>query len=194
MSHLTPDLLNLYLDDQLELSARAAADAHLNGCAQCRSELAALRAISVALDALQPEPLPIDLTPQVLARIAPARRHWRDAVAGALLGAQVVLAALLAGWLAPTVSGWRRDDLSAWPGPSALDRGSALLTWLNARTGEFQAALVGLARTGSAPFVGITPAQWILVVVAVGVVWLVGNRLLLAVPDAPRRRQEEGAG
>jgi anti-sigma factor RsiW len=75
MSHLTEEQLNLYLDDELSTVERAAVEAHLAGCDACRTELASLRALFTALDALQPAALAADLTPVVLRGVAAERRR-----------------------------------------------------------------------------------------------------------------------
>jgi anti-sigma factor RsiW len=181
MSHLGAETLNLYLDDELDPTARTAADVHLAACAPCREELTALRALYGALGALPPERLPADLTAPVLARLAPARRG-RDTIPVALLGAQVVLTGLLAAWLAPAIAGRNLLRLPGLPGPATLGPVTALPDWLAARAAEVGAPIGNLMFATPDLFAGIAPARWALVIALTGVAWLVGNRALLARP------------
>ena len=185
MSHLGAETLNLYLDDELDPAARAAADAHLAACAPCRAELTMLRELYGALDALPLERLPADLTAPVLARLAPARRG-RDALPVALLGAQVVLTGLLAAWLAPALAGRTLPRLPGLPGLATLGPATALPDWLAARAAEVAALLGTLMFATPGLFAGIAPARWALVIALAGVAWLVGNRVLLARPARQR--------
>ncbi|HEX5506580.1 MAG TPA: zf-HC2 domain-containing protein [Thermomicrobiales bacterium] len=172
--HLPPDAFDRYLDGMLDPAERAATEAHLTGCAACRAELAALRRVYAALDALPPAPLPADLAGPVLARLAPAPAPAprRVALAWAALGAQLALTVALAAWLLAT-----RDlpapVLPAPPDLAALAR---------------QVAAGALAPLGAGPVSALTMWQWALAVGAAGAIWLVGNRLLLAgAADRPRR-------
>jgi hypothetical protein len=196
MNHLTADMLDLYLDDRLDPAAHAAAEAHLAGCAGCRADLAALRQVFVALDSLQPEPIPADLTAQVLAQIAPARppeiaprvpRERRRPYA-ALLGAQAALALLLAIWLGPLLAGWATSGLTALPETAQIV--PDLLARPGLPVAQIQTAIErsGAIRT---PLSLIPPAQLLLLVAAVGVVWLLCNRLLLAGLDRPHDTRQE---
>jgi hypothetical protein len=58
-------------------------------------------------------------------------------------------------------------------------------------------ALLGLARAGDAvnvgPFGGFTTAQWIIILVGVGLVWFFGNRFLLAGSLERRNNHQEAA-
>jgi anti-sigma factor RsiW len=185
MSHLGAETLDLYLDDELDPAARAAADAHLADCVHCREELTVLRGLYGALDALPPERLPADLTAPVLARLAPARRAW-GALPVALLGAQVVLTGLLAAWLAPSLAGRTLLRLPGLPGPATLGPVTALPDWLAARAAEVGAPLGTLTFATADLVAGVAPARWALVIALAGVVWLVGNRVLLARPARQR--------
>jgi predicted anti-sigma-YlaC factor YlaD len=178
MDHPNQDTLNLYLDGELEPQSRAAVEAHLSACAGCRGELDALRAVFADLEALAPTPPPIDLAPLVLARLAPTpHSHW-PAGAWALLAAQIAAVAALAVWLAPELG---RRVFAAIPPAEAL-------AWLESLAASWRAPLfIGpaelLRAAGSnalAPLAAIAPATWALIVGAAGVVWLIGNRLLLA--------------
>jgi anti-sigma factor RsiW len=197
MNHLSTETINMYLDDRLDSDRRSAADAHLATCAACRADLAALRELFAALVALPPDPLPADLTAQVLQRITPAglvadqpaakdaplglhrqalvatRERARANVyaAGMVLVIQVALVVALAIWLAPLLV-----DITA-AGQAALDE---LHSWLTGAS----AALARLSRAGDrlsvAPLIALSAAQWALVLAGVGVVWFFGNRFLLA--------------
>src|SRR5687768_2704101 len=78
-----------------------ALDAHLEGCAECRAELAELRGVAVALTGLDadslPDPLepPTSLGPRVVARVADeARSRRRRRVRSLVAAAAVVVVSL----------------------------------------------------------------------------------------------------
>ncbi|HEV8510528.1 MAG TPA: zf-HC2 domain-containing protein [Gemmatimonadales bacterium] len=91
-----------FLDERLDAARQVEVREHLEGCAQCRSELAALRWVrDVALKQLPVEDVPPALAARVAAALnaadkQPVRRRWgRRAVAGALLAAAAVVLLLL---------------------------------------------------------------------------------------------------
>ncbi|HET8632221.1 MAG TPA: zf-HC2 domain-containing protein [Thermomicrobiales bacterium] len=171
--HLPAEMLDGYLDGTLGREERAAAETHLAACATCRAEVAALRRVYAALDALPPAPLPADLAGPVLARLAPAR--GRVALAWAALGAQLALTVALAAWLLVA----RGLPAPALPAPPDLA----------APAGRLAAA--ALAPLGGSPVATLTAWPWALALVAAGAVWLAGNRLLLA--GAAGRPRPDGA-
>lgn len=178
MNHLSSNTLDLYLDDRLDPPARAAAHAHLAGCERCRAELDALREVFLALETLEPEPIPVDLSARVLERIAPvAARPARRPYVAALLVVQVALTLLLALWLGPPPIDWAGLDRLVVPGQAVLSP-----VWLAAYAPDFQAVidLVGRLRVLPNPLAAIAPEQWLYLIVAAGIIWLAGNRLLLA--------------
>jgi len=84
------------LDEALTAQALAAAQAHLEHCADCQARLAELQALSVQLATLAPAPLPRDLAASVLAQIKPPRLalRWRLVLAvqgGVVLGMALLL-------------------------------------------------------------------------------------------------------
>jgi tetratricopeptide (TPR) repeat protein len=66
------DRLSEYLDDELQGDERAALEAHLSSCLQCRSDLAALRAVIARAGRLSDVPPGRDLWPGVAAGIGAA--------------------------------------------------------------------------------------------------------------------------
>ena len=63
VDHLSDEILNEWLDEAVEPSARAAVEAHLAGCQDCAARLDTLRSLFVRLDTLP------DLPPE--------RHPWR---------------------------------------------------------------------------------------------------------------------
>jgi hypothetical protein len=72
------DRLSEYADGELDAAERAAIDAHLAGCAECRMALDELRAVVARAEALHDQAPPRDLWPGIAAQIsAPTDRHRR---------------------------------------------------------------------------------------------------------------------
>jgi hypothetical protein len=86
------DLLSAYLDDELDLDTRSEVAAHIEACAECRSELAEVQSAAVAirsLPALEPPP-----------GLVPTPARWRrrrrfQAIGAAGLGAAALVALVL---------------------------------------------------------------------------------------------------
>lgn len=80
--HLDPEAIGDYAEGLMDRSQRAAADAHLAGCAQCRQGLAAAQAYFRELGGLEPISAPADFLAKVRARlprsVSPWRRLWSD--------------------------------------------------------------------------------------------------------------------
>ena len=73
------DRLSEYLDDELEPAERAALEAHLTECAECRTDLDALRAVAARAAALPDTPPDADLWPGVAAALdRRPRGGWRQ--------------------------------------------------------------------------------------------------------------------
>jgi hypothetical protein len=102
MTHVTEKQFNLYLDQALSSQELAAVDAHLAVCATCRAELEAFRSLFVALNTLPPDPLTDDLTPAVLGAVSTERQHTRRRrrLAWGVLGLQglAIMLLLVFGW------------------------------------------------------------------------------------------------
>jgi hypothetical protein len=89
------DLVNAYLDGELDAAERARLETHLSACAACRLELEQLRATRGALRALPPLRAPRPFT-----IAAPAREAHPPA-------------GLAAGWLRPLAWTWRLGSVAA---------------------------------------------------------------------------------
>lgn len=90
------DHLSGWLDGELAPEVMALVERHLEGCTDCRRELARLEALEQALGSL-PAPLPAGLPEKVQARLRkPARRWWQSLA----LAASLVLGIYLGGTLA----------------------------------------------------------------------------------------------
>ncbi|NJM08938.1 sigma-70 family RNA polymerase sigma factor, partial [Candidatus Gracilibacteria bacterium] len=172
MSHLNDEELLAYLDDELEPAARAMSEQHLAGCAHCQAELTHWQAMFANVAALPDKPLDVDLTPLVLAAVAP-RWSWR---AWLLLVTQIAAAAALALWLLPGFTyalGVLRFDL-LWNGA---------VLWLNQQQAELATAVANfenaLTQVHVPQFVVLQPLEWTMVLLLAALFWLAGNRLLL---------------
>lgn len=177
MSHLTSEILNLYLDAQLDTDARIEAHAHLTTCAYCQRELDELRGVFTALDALEPERIPVDLAPRVLERVAPLRSWAGSPFALGLLVAQFALAGWLAVLVLPALLAQPLTNLFALPNPPLIEPPTFLLNSHDALAFALQDWMASLARLNSFPDIGTM--QWLIAIGGIGIVWLVSNRVLL---------------
>ena len=163
MNHLSFEILNQFLDQQLAPSERNEAQAHLAVCAECRAELGALKRVTTTLASLTPEPLPIELTPRVLAQITTPRRvPWAEALIVVESVAVIVLAIGSGEMLASLFD--LIPDVSA----TALAFQQGVIDTLNAITIE--------------PLQGIALTEWLWLGAAAVIVWLLTNWLLLQIP------------
>jgi anti-sigma factor RsiW len=188
MKHLTLATLNLYLDGELDVAARAAAEAHLFSCRECQRELGALQSLFAELDALPPEAMSIDLTARVLAEVAARPSPWWVAAPAFVLIAQLVLGMILAAWLISTMRGSIAGDLAdvagylapRWPGSPTANVGAmawhALTVWLAGA----EASYVALVHTMSRLVPNLGAAEWAIGFVALGAAWLMATRVLIA--------------
>jgi anti-sigma factor RsiW len=87
MKHLTEDRLDAYCDGSLASEERAAADAHVAHCSQCRAEVEDWRAVAAALAALPRLAPRKGFADRVMARVR-IRQPWH-ARAGALVARAV---------------------------------------------------------------------------------------------------------
>lgn len=79
----TRETLSAYLDEALAPDERSLVDAHLEGCAECRRELAALRGTVALLQRVEPARAPVGFVDRVVAAARP--RPWYRRVADAVL-------------------------------------------------------------------------------------------------------------
>jgi hypothetical protein len=103
----TRDTLSAYLDEALAPDERRLVDAHLEGCAECRRELEAVRGTVALLQRVEPARAPVGFVDRVVAAARP--RPWYRRVADAVLlplsvklpleAAAVVMVGLLAVYL-----------------------------------------------------------------------------------------------
>ncbi len=97
--------LSAYLDGEIAAAERGAIEQHVRACPACEAELAALRRLQEALDALT-VPAPAGLSLRVHQRLHPRRAVWWQAMS---LAASLVLGMLFGGgitkYLYPRASG-----------------------------------------------------------------------------------------
>ena len=74
MSDQWTDRLSEYVDGELARGERAALEAHLAACADCRATLEELRKVVARAKALEDRPPRVDLWPGIDARLTPGRR------------------------------------------------------------------------------------------------------------------------
>lgn len=165
-SHPGEGRLNDYVDGLLDPDAVAVIERHLARCAPCAAEVAALEQVTLALGTLPELALERSLVAGVLAEIEPAPLPDRRLSVALAVQLLLSIALLPAGWV--VIASW----LTLLPRP-------ALEAW--------SARLIALL---PAPAVGswlptLAPMLWLLVLAALALFWLLGNRALLA-PVPPR--------
>ena len=158
MRDLLPDLLN----DRLGVGARAAVEAHLAGCTDCRAELELLRQVRAAASAMK---VPSIDASRLSANLPPYRRSaWRAASRSWQLRAAAAVV-LLAG-----AASVLRDRLSQLPQPDTVLASAATAQGAELSVGgltdiqdkDLQALLDGMAKleavTTAEPDVIVVPA------------------------------------
>jgi predicted anti-sigma-YlaC factor YlaD len=180
--HLSEEILNMYLDEELSAVEREGIEAHLAICEMCRTEAKASRDLFTALTKVADVPAP-NLAPGVLAHIRPRRR----------------LAALR--WLAPMFQGAAATALIAWSWARLIDHlnaiaGSLPIDGLGIPWDEFTGWAMGQWSTLSiwpdaflstlqdlstrfSTDLGFTLPQVALLGITAAALWLIGNALLL---------------
>jgi anti-sigma factor RsiW len=182
MTHLTEEILHGIADGTLAAAARAAAEAHLALCAECRADVDALRALVVATRALPREIAPErDLWPGIAGALARRgtgdggrRMGWRVPL---LLAATVVLALSATLWLVTRdPAAWR---IVAASGAARVDgavaRGGAIRAGQRLETGAGDSLHLSVGRIGTVALAPGTRA-----------------RLVVAAPDVQRLALERG--
>lgn len=197
--HLSDKLLNEFLDGALDGSARADVEAHLAACGACSARLEALGAVFAGLATLPQAPLGRDLRLGVMAAVRAQSQTALRPIAGPrrpvfqLVFALQLLAALaLLAFAWPFLAGLAQ--LTPLIGSADVSRFVAQLAgaWLD--FGGLWLALerwLALATTQPTlrPEMLLQPVVAGLVLVAGGVLWLLGNALLLRPRPASRLRR-----
>jgi|GEM_PF-6656671 len=181
MNHLSFDVLNLYLDNQLEFSERAELERHLVVCSVCQDDLAQLRMLFTKLQMLSIEPIPVDLTATVLQRIEPPARKLT--YTWLILVFQVISTTIIAVQINSIYTIWIINRLENWLFAPINISTSSINEWFDNQTIYLQEMFIeGLQglRTlqGELPIVD-SPQQLIVTLLILGIIWLVGNQLML---------------
>ncbi|GIK56262.1 MAG: hypothetical protein HND44_16820 [Chloroflexi bacterium] len=177
---LTDDLLNEYLDGELNETERQEVAAAITRSPEAQTRLAELEALFAAFTDMPDVPLPADLTPGVLAsltRPAPSP-HWLRL----LPLTQVVAAALLVVLFWGALQSWWTYGRALLPTPlppvALPDVGEWISGWVTAVTNlslpsiQFNLALY----------------QWAILISLALIIWLLGARLLFTEPGRPSGR------
>ena len=203
--HPDESILNECLDGELAPEQRAALEAHLESCPGCQERLAQMRSLFQVLEQLPDLPLERDLTPHVLAALAPQELS-RPGISPALwllFAFQFTIAGLSFLFAWPLIS--RR--LSVGLGANFREWGARFIhryldAWSAQATSLQQAAhafMVGIVdaweqMAGEAFWMQFSILELTILLVAVSVLWLAGNSLLLGpersgrgYPDLKRR-------
>ena len=190
--HLSEDLLNMYLDGELNASEREHIKTHLASCDECQAEFSNLQQLFVALDELALAPAP-NLVPGVLNRIG-SPSPQPQVLAGrfralpwltAALQAIAVMALLAWGWrqladLWSTVidSSITEAARAAWSQISVWATGqwTSLSAWPSAAWAEVQAWLTHLSAYVN---LSLPLTQVAALGVTLVFIWFLGNVVLL---------------
>ena len=173
MNHLTDELLNEYLDN--ELANRGQVEQHLADCAECAARLAALQALFAELDSLPEETLTRPIASRlILPSNLPAALPRSLRLAVTLQAALAVIAIIIA---APFVTEFVSPYLVSLQMPSFTEilfqAESQWVAWLDALS-QFQ-----LPTLPEIPAVDISSLYIALALAGVSILWLLGNGLLL---------------
>lgn len=175
------ETIYLFLDDALNPMERAAFLNHLQTCATCQSLLTKLADLFTELMALPEITAPPELVPQVMARLPARPTSARRVTLGqlALIG-QVVMGVVLLLIFAPVIAASLENPLLWQPWFSLSGMFISLLTWLR----ELLTNLVAQAQTQWPPrtpwlVVNLSPLWLGEIVAGLGLIWLIGNGLLL---------------
>jgi len=173
MNHLTDELLNEYLDN--ELTDRAPVEEHLFACADCAARLAALQALFTELDSLPEETLSHPIAARIiLPSSLPAALPRSLRLAVTLQAALAVIAIIIA---APFVTELASPYLGMIRMPSLTEiffqAQSQWSIWLDALS-TFQ-----MPTLPEIPVVEMSGLFIALTLAGVSMLWLVGNGLLL---------------
>ena len=187
--HLSDEALNEYLDEALAPAAQRAAAAHLAACAACSAHLSSLSVVFSELAQLPPAPLRRDLRARVMAAVhaqrptalrplADPKRRPVQLVFGLQLLAAFALLAFAWPFLAP-LAGLERIFTPGLLGSLAAGFSgftpSAGNVWL-----AIQSWLAGLGAQLPQLFAAIpSPLAVGLMLLATGLLWLLGNAFLL---------------
>lgn len=194
--HLSDFELNEYLDAMLDPDAIGRVAAHLTGCSSCAARLSELRALFASLDELPDLPLERDLAPGVLAAIAPSASTspiLRLAVAFQLA---IAVGLILLAW--PVIA--RGTLVRAWL-PSneqvtvVFANTSRLLVeeWGNLQSVWQSLVAQGMHLIPHMPTLSLPRMAIWQLLAAAGVLWLVGNGLLLRRIQANGHASRNGA-
>jgi anti-sigma factor RsiW len=210
MSHLDDSTLNEYLDSALTPDRRADAGRHLAACRECAARLDRMQALFAALDSLPDLQLERDLAPGVLSSVRKSELGLRPtapavltAVRGSgfaerprlrlLFAVQAILAlVLLAAAIRLALQNLTVPDLSQVSDAQVLTLSGLYLSMLEewnavlAGAGRFLAT--GLATRPDLPLPSLPTFGLALIVLAAGLLWLVGNGVLLKQVANSRRR------
>jgi len=189
MSHVLPELIERYLDADLEPGEQLAVEQHLSGCAVCRDELGRQRALFEELAGLAPLAPPLDLAPLVLARITPAAR-WPARAWGAL-AMQAAVCLALAFWVATSVEVWLASLGAALVLPPLALEPAMFAGWARAFGASAADAWARLGALTLGPLATVAPVQWALLLGCSALIWLLGNGVLLGTLGERGRRETE---
>ncbi len=178
--HLPDDLLNEYLDGYLSASQTDTVETHLATCAGCAARAQSLRVLFTTLDDLPDLPLNKDFSKSVLRAVRPEvalPRPWKWAVWG-----QLALTALLIALALPTIlqSEWITAlHLSPDFFPEPLTNASVVFNEFTQTISQTVAQGMARFQALQSPNLPFSINVLIPILLATGLLWLVGNGLLL---------------
>jgi len=171
--HLTDAQLNEYLDN--ELANRAEAELHLSTCDNCAARLTALQALFNEIESLPEVALTRDLAAPIMRRASGRPVLSRSLRMTVTLQAALTAIAII--FAAPIVMKFASPYFSRIQVPSFADIflqvQTLWATWLESLS-QFHLPILP-----EIPVIELSSWYILLMVAAVSVLWLVGNRLLL---------------
>jgi anti-sigma factor RsiW len=196
MSHISQTQLQAFLDGELSQEQRRRLSNHIAGCSSCEARMESMEALYGLIESLPEQRLEADLTPTILARLAPPTTlsSWARWLLLAELGLGVASLVAALGWLNWSIQSW--SDL-AWAALQSWVNTGDLALWLGSLWTPVQLgldALGSLSDRAASPLSAALPVTgWAILLGALLLAGLAANGLILARAGQPRREEGRSA-
>lgn len=179
MTHLTDEILNEYLDGELNAAQRIEADAHLADCTECAARLANLRVLFNEIASLPDLELPRDLSASVLQKVTPPPTAMTPSWIPALILLQALLALIASFFAASLIQKIPSISLPAYSFPTStelLTRLDKIILTVQSQWTQIHWPSISLNLFTS---LDLSSVFIIATLISALLFWLIGNGLLL---------------